>query len=144
MMRVFHQDERATIGLSIAVLDGVTYPIAAIASVDSRRVRRKIGCAPILCFLIGAPLLMSASGHAFHALSPRAALPIDRETIKIAIGFALLGGALLIGGLLMLGRRSYALFIGTSAGERAALVADDAAYIARLRAAIEQAIRLDR
>lgn len=143
-MRVFYQDGRATIGSSFAILDGVTYPIAAIASVDSRRLPRKIGCAPILCFLIGAPLLMSATGHAFHALAPGAGPPINRETIKTAIGFAVLGGALLIGGLLLLRRRSYALFISTSAGERAALAADDAAYIARLRAAIEDAIRFAR
>lgn len=144
-MRMIYRDDRVAIGDSIAILDGVAYPISAIASVEAREIKAKVGFTPIICFALGAPLSFSATGHALHALLPGGSPPIDRETARLAIGFAVLGGALVIGGLLMLGGRStYALVISTSAGERAALKAKDAAYIGRLRAAIEEALLASR
>lgn len=135
-MRIIHSDERAVINTVAAVLDGVTYPLAAIASLETREIKPKIGCAPIVCYFFGGPIFLLAV-----LMAPLAVKDHDPDTIRSAMGFAVLGGSLLIGGIIMgFGAPTYALVISTSAGERVALVAPDRGYVEYLRRALELAL----
>jgi hypothetical protein len=136
-MRIIYQDDRVTIGESIAILDGVTYPISAIASVEARKIKPR-GCLPLICYALAAPPFIAAAGLVQEIHSGNGA---ELETARIAFGLAVaVGVALVAVGFLLRGRSYHALVISTNAGERAALKAKDAAYIGRLHDAIQDAI----
>jgi hypothetical protein len=136
-MSVIYSDERACINTVTAVLDGVTYPLSAIASIETREIRPKAGCARWACYLIGVPLFVSVGATA--VLAPPS--PPDPAVINGLIGLAILGGALIIFGMLMgAGPSTYVLVLSTSAGERIALSAMDQGYVELLRRALEQAL----
>jgi hypothetical protein len=136
-MSVIYSDERACINTVTAVLDGVTYPLSAIASIETREVKPKAGCARWVCYLLGVPLFVSVA--AIAVLAPPS--PPDPIVINGYIGLAILGGALIIFGILLgSGPSTYVLVLSTSAGERIALSAMDQGYVELLRRALEQAI----
>jgi hypothetical protein len=140
-MRVIYSDERVRIDTVAAVLDGVTYPLSAIASLETREIKPKAGCARWACYLLGAPLFVSVAAIAVLAPPP----PTDPLQIEGLIGLAILGGALIICGILTgAGRSTYVLVLSTSAGERIALTAMDHGYIELLRRALEQALSSSR
>jgi hypothetical protein len=115
-------------------LDGVTYPLSAIASLETREIKPKAGCARWACYLIGVPLFVFVSVAAIGQ-------PRDPIVINWLIGLAILGGALIIFGILMgAGPSTYVLVLSTSAGERIALSAKDQGYVELLRRALEQAL----
>lgn len=136
-MRVIYSDERVRIDTVAAVLDGVTYPLSAIASLETREIKPKAGCARWACYLLGAPLFVSVA--AIAVLAPPS--PTDPLQIKGLIGLAILRGALIICGILTgAGPSTYVLVLSTSAGERVALTAMDHGYVEHLRRALEQAL----
>ncbi|HEY8124202.1 MAG TPA: DUF6232 family protein [Methylocystis sp.] len=136
-MSVIYSDERACIDTVTAVLDGVTFPLSAIASLEIREVKPKAGCARWTCYLLGVPLFVSVA--AIAVLSPPS--PTDPLQIKGLIGLVILGGALIICGILSgAGPATYVLVLSTPAGERVALPATDQGYVELLRRALEQAL----
>jgi hypothetical protein len=137
-MSVVYSDGRACINTVTAVLDGVTYPLSAIASLETREIKPKAGCARWACYLIGVPLFVSVAAFAVFAPASPTHDPVQ---IKWLIGLAVFAGALIICGILIGGRPwTYLLVLSTSAGERIALSAMDQGYVERLRRALEQAL----
>jgi hypothetical protein len=85
-MHVIHSDGRAYIDQTVAVLDGVTYPLSAIMSLEMREIKRRSWrMRRWVCFLVGVPLFMGvAILSAYAPASPSR----DPDQIRWLIGVA--------------------------------------------------------
>jgi hypothetical protein len=142
-MYLIHSDDRATINSVAAVLDGVTYPLRAVAAIETRELPEQGGCLRV--FLWALALFMSF--FAILYLSPeithrQAGLPVNQGFVRAGLMCATV--AIGVGALAWLNkpRRLFALVVTTAAGEKAAVVSEDAAYVAFLREAMERALVL--
>jgi hypothetical protein len=142
-MYLIHSDDRATINSVAAVLDGVTYPLRAVAAIETRELPEQGGCLRVFLWA----LALFVAFFAIVYLTPeiahrRAGLPVNQGFVRAGLMCAIvaIGAAALAWGNAP--RRRFALVVTTAAGEKAAVVSENADYVAFLRSAMERALVL--
>lgn len=139
-MLVFHSDGRAVINSVAAILDGVTYPLAAVASIETRANVPGWSFLDFFCAFFGALATLAGVVVAGQAIVEAGGGPLPFSHIGPAVFILACGVMLLCNAWLWADRRPrYALILSTSAGERVALVDFDPAYVEGLRLALERA-----
>lgn len=134
---LIYADERVSVSPALAVIDGVSYPVAGLTSLAVRREPQGRGClaAAVLAAAV-ACLGFALLGGLATAYDRGARGPWGLVTFLAVIGLGL--------GRLWLRLRNppqmWALVVTTAAGERRALVSPDAARLDRVRAALEEAV----
>jgi uncharacterized membrane protein len=138
-----HFDERVLVTTDIATIDGVSYPIRAISSLAVRELPSKGGYAAPTFMIVGGVLallgLLALIGSALPekgGQGPRGG-PVEMAATMILIGVSMFG----FGWTMTRAPRRYALVLGSAGGERQALESTDAAWLAIVRIAIEEAMR---
>ncbi len=138
-----HFDDRVLVTREMATIDGVSYPIRAISSLAVRELPPQGGCAAPTFMIVGGVLallgLLALIGSALPekgGQGPRGG-PVEMAATMILIGVSMFG----FGWTMTRAPRRYALVLGSAGGERQALESTDAAWLAIVRMALEEAMR---
>jgi len=140
-LHLIYSDDRATINTVAAVLDGVTFPLGAIASIQTRELSPS--GVFFRFFLGGFAAFMALFALAYlwpEIVHRQAGQPVYQGGVRAGLFYLTACFGAGAAAWLNPPQRRFALIISTAAGEKAALVSGDAAYIEALRRAVETAL----